>query len=92
MITCDLCGKTKECLQKEIDGKEYDICADCWNLLAEKLKGKGRMSSREFVVLPPPRTTSEPEIHKPEPQPGEPPKIWGTLEGSPLSAETEANQ
>ncbi len=27
MILCDLCGETKECLQKEIDGKEYDICS-----------------------------------------------------------------
>lgn len=23
MITCDLCGKAKDCLRKEIDGKEY---------------------------------------------------------------------
>jgi len=25
MILCDLCGESKECLQKEIEGKEYDI-------------------------------------------------------------------
>jgi len=24
MILCDLCGQSKECLQKEIDSKEYD--------------------------------------------------------------------
>jgi hypothetical protein len=31
MIICDLCGEAKDCLQKEIDGKEYDICSECWN-------------------------------------------------------------
>ena len=57
MILCDLCGQSKECLQKEIDGKEYDICSDCWNPLAEKLKGKGRaQKSREIVLLPPPES------------------------------------
>ena len=45
MILCDLCGQVKECLQKEIDGKEFDICADCWRPLEEKLKGKGRQES-----------------------------------------------
>ena len=30
MILCDLCGNQKECFQKEIDGREFDICADCW--------------------------------------------------------------
>jgi hypothetical protein len=44
MILCDLCGQSKECLQKEIDGKEYDICSECWNPLAEKLKNNGRSS------------------------------------------------
>ena len=28
MIICDLCGEAKDCLQKEIAGKEYDICPD----------------------------------------------------------------
>ena len=41
MIMCDLCGERTDCLQKEIEGKEYDICARCWNALAQKLKGKG---------------------------------------------------
>jgi ribosome-binding protein aMBF1 (putative translation factor) len=78
MILCDLCGQSKECLQKEIDGKEYDICSDCWNPLAEKLKGKGRaQKSREIVLLPPPRVVTEREDDKPKPLPGEPPKIWG---------------
>jgi hypothetical protein len=77
VILCDLCGQCKECLQKEIAGKEYDICAECWNTLAEKLKGKGRITPRrEIVLLPPPRVVTERE-HEPKPLPGEPPKIWG---------------
>ena len=42
MILCDLCGQAKECAPRQIEAKEYDICADCWNPLAEKLKVKGR--------------------------------------------------
>ena len=29
MIICDLCGAVKDCLQKEIDGKGYDIWSEC---------------------------------------------------------------
>jgi hypothetical protein len=77
MITCDLCGQTKDCLQKEIDGKEYDICFDCWTSLAARLKGKGRHKLRETVFLPPrPVKEREDQDLKP-PLPGEPPKIWG---------------
>jgi ribosome-binding protein aMBF1 (putative translation factor) len=43
MMCCDLCGKTASCLQKEIEGKEFDICERCWHPLAEKLSGKGRL-------------------------------------------------
>ena len=43
MIICDLYGEAKECLQKEIEGKEYDICAACWKPLEQKLRGKGRV-------------------------------------------------
>lgn len=79
MIICDLCGKTRECLQKEIDGKEYDICAECWDPLSEKLKGKGRIKkSRETVFLPP-LTVKEKEDEEQKPVPGEPPKIWGSV-------------
>jgi hypothetical protein len=79
MIVCDLCGESKECLPKEIDGKEYDICAECWDALAEKLRGKGRVKkSREIVLLPPPRLAKEDD--EPKPMPGEPPKIWGATE------------
>jgi ribosome-binding protein aMBF1 (putative translation factor) len=77
MITCDLCGETKDCLTKEIEGREYDICSECWNALAQKLKGKGRRI-RETVLLPP-RTPKEREEEEP-PLPGEPPKIWGARE------------
>ena len=52
MIICDLCGEAKDCLQKEIEGKEYDICSECWNPFAQKLRGKGRVKSRETVFLP----------------------------------------
>ena len=79
MIACDLCGESKECLQKEIDDKEYDICVECWNALAEKLKGKGReRKCREIVFLPPPTVIREREDEEPKPRPGEPPKIWGS--------------
>lgn len=78
MILCDLCGQPKECQQRQIEAKEYDICSDCWKPLAEKLKGKGRVSKeREMVFLPPAERPQEP---KPEsPHPAEPPKIWGAF-------------
>jgi hypothetical protein len=66
-------------LQKRIDDKEYDICSACWNPLAEKLKGKGRVKKeRETVFVPP--LTKEPERQDPKPVPGEPPKIWRGLD------------
>jgi hypothetical protein len=80
MIICDLCGEAKDCLQKEIEGKVYDICSECWNPLAQKLKGKGRVKNRETVFLPPPREFKEREEEEPGPLPGEPPKIWGAEE------------
>lgn len=78
MIVCDLCGEAKECRKKEIDGKEYDICTECWKPLAEKLHGKGRVKKhRETVFLPPPRVGKEREDEEQKPRPGEPPEIWG---------------
>src|SRR5712671_1731378 len=77
MIICDLCGEARDCLQKEIEGKEYDICSECWNPLAQKLKGKGRAISREIVLWPPPRAVEEQEDKE---RPGEPPKIWGAVQ------------
>jgi ribosome-binding protein aMBF1 (putative translation factor) len=79
MMTCDLCGEAKDCLQKEIDGKEYDICSDCWNSLTKKLKGKGRTKIRKTVFLPPPQIIRKGEEDEPKPLPGEPPKIWGAV-------------
>jgi hypothetical protein len=42
MIVCDLCGEKRECLPRCIEDKEYDVCSECWNALARKLKGKGK--------------------------------------------------
>jgi hypothetical protein len=76
---CDLCNETRDCLQKEIDGREYDICAECWTALESKLKGKGRPKMRrESILLPPPRLPVDKECEQRRPAPGEPPKIWGT--------------
>lgn len=80
MIACDLCAKEKDCLKKEIDGKEYDFCSECWEPLAQKLRGKGREKLREMVLLPP-RTIKEREEEEPGPHslPGGPPVIQGTV-------------
>lgn len=81
MIICDLCGEAKNCLQKEIEGKKYDICSECWNPFAQRLRGKGRKKDRDTVFLPAPRALTQRENEE-EPLPGEPPKIWGsTLTG-----------
>ncbi len=80
MIICDLCGEGKDCLQKEIAGKEYDICTECWNPFAQKLRGKGRVKNRETVFLPAPRIIKQQDDEEPGPLPGEPPKIWGAVE------------
>ena len=77
MITCDLCGEVKDCMQKQIADKVYDICSACWKPLAEKLKGKGRViREREMVLLPFATGKSEPQ--DPKPDPGEP-KIWDSV-------------
>ena len=77
MIVCDVCGQTKECSKRQIEDKEYDICSDCWNPLAAKLKGKGRAKKeREMVLLPP--LQKRPEGPS-KPMPSQPPKIWGTV-------------
>ena len=78
MVICDLCGEAKDCDKREIEGKEYEVCSNCWTPLAEKLKGKGRVKkAREMVLLPP--LQKEPEQPS-RPMPLDPPKIWGTAE------------
>jgi hypothetical protein len=77
MILCDWCGQAKECQQKEIEDREFDICADCWHPIQEKLKGKGRARKRDMVLLPP-QTAPEPNPDEPKRPPG-PPKIFGRL-------------
>jgi hypothetical protein len=75
MLLCDLCGEVKRCLPREIEGKQYEICSACWNPLAKKLKGKGRVAKeREMVFLPPLIPAPAPKEF--QPLPGEPPKIW----------------
>jgi len=71
---CALCGESRECSSKEIEGKEYDLCVECWDELSLKLSGKGReVKHRTSVIIPPLETPQE----KPDqPAPGEPPKIW----------------
>lgn len=76
MILCDLCGEPRLCLPRQIEGKEYDICADCWKPLAAKLKGKGREVKEQEMVFLPPVPAPEP-AKETKPAPGEPPKIWG---------------
>jgi len=75
VVICDLCSKTNSCLQKEIDGREYDLCSECWEALAQKLKGKGRKVP-ETVFLPS-RPAKERKEEEPHPLRGEPPTIQG---------------
>jgi ribosome-binding protein aMBF1 (putative translation factor) len=77
MVLCDLCGEQKKCTQKEIDGKEFDLCMDCWRALEEKLRGKGRVKKTRETVFLPPQTGGEP--NEPETPPGLPPKIFGGM-------------
>jgi ribosome-binding protein aMBF1 (putative translation factor) len=77
MIVCDLCGQPKECLQKEIDGREFDICVDCWQPFEEKLKGKGRVQRKRVTVFLPPPPAPQPEEQRTPP--GLPPTIFGTV-------------
>jgi hypothetical protein len=79
MIQCDLCGKKNPCRQREIEGKAYHICSECWTPLARKLKGKGRKTLAvkrdvEMILLPQQITIPAPD--GPQRLPGRPPKIW----------------
>ena len=48
VILCDLRGEQKECVQKEIDGREFHICAKCWRPLEETGGDRGA----GFVRMP----------------------------------------
>jgi len=75
---CDLCNEIRDCTQRLIDDREYDICSECWNSLSSRLKGKGRPKPcHEFVTLPtPPPLPESPGEPKQPPRPGGPPIIY----------------
>ena len=75
---CDLCDQIRECVQKKIQGKHYDICLECWNPLEAKLKGKGRTTPAKvpFEVYLPPMTKADAADDKEKPFPGAPPETW----------------
>ena len=78
---CDLCNEIRDCTQRVIGDKEYDICSECWNSLAEKLKGKGRAKRpNENIVLPALPVTHSPEGPKPSRFPGSPPTIFSSAD------------
>jgi hypothetical protein len=39
MVICDFCGEPKDCLQKDIEGKEYDICFEMLEPFRTEIKG-----------------------------------------------------
>ncbi len=72
-LTCALCGQIRECLPKQIEEMEYDICPECWSELVRKLQGKGRTTKRDIIIVSPPDVRPEPDEKS---LPGMPPKIW----------------
>ena len=30
MLCCELCGEATECVQKQVDGDELNVCDQCW--------------------------------------------------------------
>ena len=76
---CDFCNKIKTCKHKDIEGKEYDVCAACWSDIAKKLKGKGRC-----VPVPVyPYVPYQPIYIRPYEWPP-----WGTSTGDPFPPNT----
>jgi hypothetical protein len=77
---CDVCNEIRECEQKDISDKEYDICSECWKALLAKLVGKGRSKgAHEFVTLPIQQPLPEsPQEPRPPSPPGAPPTIYGS--------------
>jgi len=50
---------------EEIEGTEYDICSECWNPFAQRLRGKGRTKDRGTVFLPPPSASKNGRMKTP---------------------------
>lgn len=75
-MICALCDQARTCFKRQIEGKDYKICSECWNPLAEKLKGKGREKMEREMVFLPPLTIKERGDEEPKPLPGGAPKIW----------------
>ncbi len=71
---CALCGETRECLPKEIEGQEYDLCVECWEALSKKLSGKGKNIKRRMDVYIP--QVEAPKEKEEPPAPGGPPRVW----------------
>jgi hypothetical protein len=76
---CDLCNEIRDCSQRLIEDKEYDICSDCWNSLVQQLQGKGRPKrGNEIIALPQPPVPDLPDEPKPSRFPGAPPTVYGS--------------
>ena len=79
MMVCDLCNSSQAlCVERSIEGKDYDICERCWKPLEEKFKGKGRVQRKrdDAVFVPHPQITIERQDEDTRPRPGERPKIF----------------
>ena len=73
---CDLCDQIKNCGEKEIEGRFYHICLECWTPLEVKLKGKGRARDKEKIEPPSLSVQTDDSQEKEIPFPGQPPKTW----------------
>ena len=73
---CDFCDQIKKCVEKEIEGRFYDICPGCWTPLEAKLKRKGRARDKEKIEIPSLSIQTGDGEEKEIPFPGQPPKIW----------------
>jgi hypothetical protein len=67
---CDFCGKTRDCIQKVMEHKEYDFCYRCWRSLAKRLRGKGRPLGQAEITLLAPQLSKREDVEE-EPIPGE---------------------
>jgi|SRR5580698_5675347 hypothetical protein len=75
---CDLCGEVRDCTQREIEHIEYDICAECWDAMVSKLKGKGRPRRHTEIVAHPAPAIPAPTREPKQPFPGAPPTIYSS--------------